>query len=154
MAVYGVDVRTGAARNGSIPFTGWSPILVVGQPVFASGQGNGVVQFNGQSQNDDRVAKQFRKMGPANKILKTMLSNLIGGTVGAVGTGTTTYKQVKGQSGDSYTSNRAIEVVGLTNRTSTTDDQAAFRGMINRLTAPATYAVDLSGAGGGGKVRY
>jgi len=153
MATYGVDLRNGLARNGSIPFTGWTPILTVGQPVFATGQGNGVVQFNGQSQNDDRLSKQFRKLGPAIKILKTIFNAQIGNVVG-VNTGPISYKRVLATNADVRPAAGLVETITQAGRGTTTADIAAFRGMISRAVAPTTYPKDVSGNGGGGKVKF
>ena len=154
MATYGVD-RNGTPRNGFIFGTGWTPTIGPNQttPSFGGGDTHIFVQFNGQSQNDDRIAKQFRKVGPAIKMLRTLFLNQIGNPVGSA-SGTATYKQVRGQTGDTYSSLRFIDNVGQASRTTTTGDISALRGIISRATAPAVYPVDLSRNGGGGKVRY
>lgn len=154
MASYGVDIRTGVARNGVIPFTGWTPSLGIGSPKYGSGDAAGQIAFNGQTQDDDRISKVFRKSGLPKKALKQLFIQLIGGTAGTTGTGTTSYKQVKGQTGDNYTSNRPIEITQIVNRTTTAADSLALEGMLSRLTAPATYPRDVSGNGGGGKVKF
>lgn len=155
MAVYGVDIRTGLARNGVIPFTGWTPSLGIGSPKYGSGDAAGQIQFNGQTQNDDRLAKQFRKVGLTNKVLRQMLINYIGGAVGVPGTGAgNQYKWVLGTTGDNYRSLRQIEITNVTNRTMNAADQAALRGMFSRTVFPATYPRDVSGNGGGGKVKF
>ena len=156
MALYGVDIRTGNAHNNEIGFTGWTPTLGRGatQPQYGSGTTAGSVQMNGQSQNDDRIAKQFRKSGMGNKILRQVFNQLIGVAVGGNTGATLGYKQVRGQTGDNYTSLRQIDNLTFATRTLTAADQAAFRGMVTRLTAPAVYAADVSRNGGGGKVKF
>ena len=153
MATYGVDLRNGLAHNGFIGFTGWTPTLGQGQPKYGNGDTFGVVQFNGQSQNDDRLSKQFRKMGPAIKILKTIFNAQIGNVAG-VNTGPISYKRVLATNADVRPAAGLVETITQAGRGTTNADVLAFRGMINRLTAPATYPKDLSGNGGGGKVKF
>jgi len=156
MAVYGVNLATGANRGGFISGTGWTPTIGPNQstPSFGGGSTAIFVQFNGQTQNDDRVAKQFRKSGPALKFARAVFASLLG--VAGGNAPIVQYARVRGQTGDSYTSLRAIDVVTVpgSGRAKNANDTAAFVGMLNRSVAPAGYARDLSGAGGGGKVRY
>lgn len=153
MAVYGTDLRNGLARNSQVNFTGWTPTLGSGQPAYGNGTAAGYAQFNGQSQNDDRIAKQFRKSGMGLKILKTFFSQQIGNAAG-VASGAITYKRVLGTNGDVPRASGLVETVTQATRNTTTNDMLAFRGMINRLTAPASYPKDVSGNGGGGKVKF
>lgn len=165
MAVYGTNVKTGVARNGLIPFTGWTGVLAEGGPAGAVNQGpTGNVSFNGQTSNDNKIAQVFRKSGALNKTLRQMLSNLIGSAAG-VGTGTqNSYKQVKGVGGNNNLGGLVqIEDGGITNRVTTVADRDALKQMIFRSVFPTTSAVgsvtqnyieDRSGNGGGGKVRY
>jgi len=153
MAVYGVDLRTGNAHNGLVGFSGWSPTLGLGQPIYGGGNTNGGIGFNGQSQSDHRIAQAFRKSGYAIKLFKTVFSNQIGNVAGT-GSGQITYKRVLATNGDVPRSANLVETFLQPNRATTANDVNAFRGIINRVTAPATYPKDLSGAGGGGKVRY
>ena len=140
MALYGVDFRTGIQRNGQISFTGWTPTLGSGTtpPQYGSGTTTGSVQFNGQTQNDDRLSKQFRKLGPALKALRYGLFNQIGNAVGT-NLGQTQYRQVKGTNGDTPRSNNLVEVITVLGRNSTAADIAALRGLFTRITAPGSF---------------
>lgn len=151
MAVYGTDLRTGIARNGAVSFTGWTVTLGLGQPQLGGGATGGQVLSNGQTQDDDRMAKIFRKSGLAKKMLKALFLQVLGAAPGAVGN--VTYKQVQGTTGDAYRSLRQIETTSI-NRSSTAADVLALEGMVSRLTAPASYPRDVSGNGGGGKVKF
>lgn len=168
MATYGVNIRTGVARNGQVPFTGWTGILgtQIGNGPATQGTG-GYAYFNGLFQNDDRIAKFFRKPSPAAKQLRSMWFNLTGAAVG-VGTSTNTYKRVQGKDitvagGNQRGGLQTIENVGYVNRATTTADRDAFRELLTRNVFPTTgannangramsYPVDLSGNGGGNKV--
>lgn len=153
MAVYGTDLRTGVARNRQVNFTGWTPTLGSGQPAYGNGTAAGYAQFNGQSQSDDKIAKQFRKLGPAIKVLKTIFSAQIGNVAG-VNTGPIAYKRVLGTNGSVPRAAGLVETITQAGRGTTAADIAAFRGMITRVTAPASYPKDVSGNGGGGKVKF
>lgn len=157
MTAYGVDIRSGNPRGGEIAFTGWTPTLGRGatQPQYGGGTTTGSAQFNGQTQNDDRISKAFRKVGASLKIHKQVFNTLIGQVVGTT-TPTFTYKWVRGTSGDNYKSLRQIDDFGIVYppRVTTVNDQNVFRAMFQRSVAPTTYAKDVGGNGGGGKVRF
>ena len=153
MAQYGVDLRSGNPRSGFIAFSGWTPSLGTGQPQLGGGSGSGVVQFNGQTQSDNKIAQAFRKNSPALKFIKLLFSQVAGNPAGTA-TGATVYKQIKGSTGDLYVSLRPITDIGAISRNTTNGDMNSLRGMLNRTTFPNVYAKDVGGNGGGGKVKF
>ena len=99
-----------------------------------------------------------------------MMFNLVGGLAGTAGTSNNVYKRVQGVD---ITSNaaanngglRVIENVGYANRVTTTADRDAIREVLIRNVFPTSgaaistgrpmsYPADVSGNGGGGKVKF
>lgn len=140
MATYGLE-----ATPGQVPFTGYSNTL--GNNAANQGVTTGYVQFNGVQQGDDRLAKMFRN-GQMTGAVTQLLYTLLGASAGS--NATKTYSRVQGQTG-APGGLQTIETVTLVNRNTTAADLTAFQALLRRSTGPATYPVDLSGNGGGGK---
>jgi hypothetical protein len=143
MATYGVY-----GTPGQVGFTGWTNTL-------ASGAANlpntvGYVQNNGMFQHDDEIAKVLRN-GGGSAAMKALIYTLLGASAGS--TATATKKQVSGANPPGA-GLPVIETVTLVNRATTAADLTAIQALFNRTPAPASYAVDLSGNGGGGHVTY
>ena len=140
MATYGLE-----STPGQVPFTGYSNTLGSGQANL--GATAGYVQFNGTQQGDDRLAKMFRNGAMTSAVTQLMYA-LLGAAPGSNATKTQT--RVQGQTG-APGGLQIIETVTLVNRNTTANDLAAFQALLRRNPAPASYPVDLSGNGGGGK---
>ena len=147
MAVYGVNTTTGVARGGVIPFTGWSPSL--GTTDAVSGSAAGAVQYNGLMQQDYSIIYNLAR--GSNRAALAILKSITGAAAG--GAISSTYKRVTGTVPPTGGA-QPIETVTLASRTSTAADVTAFTALLNRLVNPTTYALDLSGNGGGGKLSY
>ena len=133
--------------GGNIPFTGWSPSLGTGAANVAAA--GGAVQFNGITQDDYKMFRHFSTQ--ANKAFLAVLLKVIGVAPGAAVTASNVrVSHVQGAPGGLI----PIENVSLVNRNTTANDVTAITAMLNRVVQPATYAPDLSGNGGGGKVAY
>jgi hypothetical protein len=140
-------MATYSLNNGSpnIPFTGYTNMLgAAGTDASA----NGYVYFNGITQGDERIAKMLRN-GAAGLRLRRLAFTLINSGVGTVAT--ETKKQIKWEQG-SPGGLIPIESVVIVNRTTNNADQTAISALLYRNPAPATYATDVSGNGGGGKM--
>jgi hypothetical protein len=140
MATYGIETVP-----GQVQWTGFSNTLGSGaanQPATA-----GYVMFNGTQQGDDRLAKMFRN-GAMTSAVTQLMYTLLGAAVG--GTATKTKTQVQWQL-SSPGGLIPIETVTLVNRATTANDLNAFQNLLRRVPAPAVYAPDISGNGGGGK---
>jgi hypothetical protein len=142
MATYGPNAPT-----GQVPFAGWSPTLGVGQA--NSGAPTGAVQFNGFTQRDDADLKGLRTAG--GRVLRRMLRVLTGSAAGPTILETRT--RVVAKNGFAV-GQPAVETINLINRASTSNDNIQIDAWLDRVTAPTTYPVDLSGNGGGGKLHY
>ena len=140
MATYGF------VPPGGLPFTGYTNTLGTG-PANQNATA-GQVYFNGLTQGDDRIAKMLRNGGQTSAITQVMLT-LLGAAVG--GTATKTKKQVQGVVGG-FGGPIPIETITQVNRATTAADLAAFQALLARSVFPATYAADVSGNGGGGKL--
>lgn len=137
----------GSFPNQQVPFTGWSPTLGLGAANVSVA--SGAAQFNGNMQSDDRFVKALRSAG--NRKFRRILRVLVTSGIGANATETRT--RVKAVTGTA-TGVVPIETVTLINRSLVTADLVAAQALIDRTTVPAVYAVDISGAGGGGKQKY
>jgi hypothetical protein len=139
MATYGPN-------GGLVPFTGFSPTLGT-DAIVPTTAGN--VQFNGMSQGDDTLSKVLFDRGnrPLRRLLLTLLNNVVGTTA------TETQTRVQAQpSTFAPTDNGGlvpIETVNQLNRATTSADLTNVVAAISRTPA-VTYAVDVSGNGGGG----
>jgi hypothetical protein len=140
MATYGYGVP------GAVPFTGYTNTLGSG-PANADAVA-GQVYFNGLSQGDDRIAKMLRN-GGGTLSLRRVMTTLLGAVAGT--TATQTKKQVQHVTG-APGGVVPIETINLVNRATTAADITAFNALFFRTHYPATYAPDLSGNGGGGKL--
>jgi hypothetical protein len=176
MATYGVDIRTGVARDGRVKFTGWTSIL--GDQANSStgavniGQSSGAVYFNGLTSNDRKIRQAFMGRGPINLAIRQMFINMLGGTAGVAGTGAgNIYKQVQGPAQGSVGGNvgfdlgglRPIEQSTVNNRTMQAADRDSMRGVFLVSSYPTahglpssaviqrqgTYPDDVSDNGGG-----
>jgi len=148
MAVYGTTPSTGAATNGQIPFTGWSPTLGTG-PANA-GTANGAVWFNGMTQNDYFLMTNVTRM--SNRVFLAMLKAITGAAAG--GTATSTYSRVAAVQGGQQGGLITIEQRQPINRATTAADVAAMTALWNRVVNPTPYVADVSGNGGGGKLAF
>ena len=161
MAVYGLDIRTGAARNGFInaivqpnaspvqSFVSWSPTLGPNTTGPASA-GVPAVQINGVLSADDALSKAFRRNGPTIEAFRQLLIYVLNGNANV---GTQTYAQIKGTNADQgFGGKRPIDVITtLNNRVVTVPDKQALQAIFARSNKPATYVTDPSRNGGGGK---
>ena len=140
MATYGLN-------NGlpNLPFTGYTNVL---SSSGTDASANGSVYFNGITQGDERIAKMLRN-GAAGLKLRRLAFTLINSGVGTVAA--EVKKQIKWEQG-SPGGLIPIESVVLINRPTTNADQTAISALLYRNPAPASYAVDASGNGGGGKM--
>src|SRR5215467_14521449 len=86
MAVYGVITSSGAARGGSIAFTGWSPTLGTGDA--NTGSAAGAVQFNGMVQQDYTISYNIAR--GSNRAFLGILKAITGAAAG--GAISVTYK--------------------------------------------------------------
>lgn len=139
MATYGLQ-----ATPGTVPFTGWTNTLSASSA--AQGSGTGAVAANGVTQFDAKLSQWLRN-GAATLGVKQLLLTILGAAAG--GTATKTKAQVVANIGSSQP---AVETVNIVNRVTTAADITAFTALVNRTVFPSTYAPDLSGNGGGGKL--
>lgn len=139
MATYGLNPA------GGVPFTGYTNGLGSGGATEPTT--NGLVYFNGFTQGDERIAKMLRN-GGMSLVLRRLLQTLTGVAPGA--TATQTKKQIQWQQG-SPGGVIPVETVTLINRATTAADVTALQALFVRSPTPASYPVDLSGNGGGGK---
>jgi hypothetical protein len=140
-------MTTYSLNNGQpgISFTGYSNMLSAGGTDAAA---IGYVYFNGITQGDERIAKMLRN-GAASLRLRRLIFTLINSGVGTVAS--ETKKQIKWEQG-SPGGLIPIESVVVLNRATNNADQTAISALLYRNPAPATYATDVSGNGGGGKM--
>lgn len=143
MATYGVY-----GTPGQVGFTGYTNTLAAGAANLPNTAG--YVQNNGMFQHDDEIAKVLRN-GGGSAAMKALIYALLGAAAG--GTATATKKQVQGVTGGP-SGLATIETITLVNRATTAGDLTATQALFNRIPAPASYAADLSGNGGGGHVLY
>lgn len=147
MALYGPNTPA-----GFIPFTGYSPTLGAGDAV--TGTTSGLVQFNGMTQFDEVINHllKSRQGLVARKLLQTLIGIVPGSTA------TQNVSRVAGIQAFSapgpYGGLVAIESVALINRATTATDVTNLNGILLQSDAPATYATDVSGNGGGGRGGY
>lgn len=139
MATYGPN-------GGLVPFTGFSPTLGADaiSPVTA-----GNVQFDGMSQGDDTISKVLFDRG--NRPLRRLLLTLLGAATGATATENQTRVQANPAALTQFQGGGLvpIETVAQLNRATTATDLTNVIAAISRTPA-VTYAVDVSGNGGGG----
>jgi len=156
VATYGTLISTGQSTNGGPAFTGFTGVLGnTGTGTNPSLEGTaGRVSFNGLTQDDGKVAKFFRNK--ANQPIRMLLISMIGAAPGALAS--KTFKRVLAQSATDIGSGNQnigglvpIETATYINRTNTVNDDNALSALFNRVVGPAVYAVDPSGATGGGK---
>lgn len=139
-------------NGGTVPFTGWTPILGTGDAATPST--SGAVQNNGLTDNDGHIARLFFPNG--QKATKTLLYALLGAAVG--GSAVASYKRVLGvqalndpsQLGGLVT----IETASLINRSTNSTDLTNMQALFTRTPAPPSYPADVSGNGGGGKAGW
>jgi hypothetical protein len=147
MSVYGVNTSTGVARGGQIEFTGWSPTLSIGDA--NAGSASGAVQFNGQTQHDYRLS--YILLRRSNRALKELLSNLIGAESASINQ----VVNVRVQATNAVAGGLVpIENETIIYRDTTDDDIDMLVNLVIRTCKPSSYPPDLSGNGGGGKLRY
>jgi hypothetical protein len=147
MSVYGVNLATGNASNGQIPFTGWSPTLGVGPA--NTGATSGAVWYNGQTQNDYFIMSNVSRM--SNRGFAALIKALTGAAPGAAALAQ--YRRVMAAN-PTNTGLVPIETIQPVNRNTTSGDQTMALALWNRTVNPTTYPPDLSGAGGGGKLSF
>jgi hypothetical protein len=128
-----------------IPFTGFTGTL--GSNDAASGSTSGYVYANGLFDQDSDIARILRNGGQSSAVNRIIYALLGAGTGGNA---TKTKVQVQGNLG-SASSVPVIETITLVNRNTTAADLTAIQALFNRTVYPSTYAVDVSGNGGGGK---
>lgn len=143
MATYGVY-----GTPGQVAFTGYTNTL--GAARANSPELSGYVQNNGMFQHDDEIAKVVRN-GGGSAAMKALIYALLGQATG--NSASATKKQVQGTTGGP-SGLCTIETVTLINRNTTAGDLTATQALFNRNPAPASYAVDVSGNAGGGKLGY
>ena len=144
MALYGFNT------NAQVPFTGWSPTLSASTTGSAAqGSAAGAVQFNGITQGDDRLVKELRK--PGGRRLRQLMRVLLGAAPG--GNATEVRYRVPARLG-SPGGLVVAEAVTLLNRATTVNDDTQITALLDRVTKPPIYPVDLSGNGGAGKQKY
>jgi hypothetical protein len=139
MATYGLNPQ------GGVPFTGYTSTL--GSGAANQDATSGQVYYNGFTQGDERIAKMLRN-GGMSLVLRRLLQTLTGVAPGS--TATQTKKQIQWQQG-SPGGVIPVETVTLINRATTAADVTALNSLFTRSPTPASYAVDVSGNGGGGK---
>jgi hypothetical protein len=140
-------MTTYSLNNGqpNIPFTGYTNMLSAGGTDPAS---TGYVYYNGITQGDERIAKMLRN-GGKGLALRRLITTLLGVAPGAVAS--ENKKQVQWSQG-SPGGLIPIESVPVINRATTAVDVTAINALLFRSPTPASYAVDVSGNGGGGKM--
>lgn len=135
-----------------VAFTGWSPTLGIGAANV--GATSGTIQKDGSTQRDDQISKLLRV--PGVRKFRRLMRVLVNGAVGD--TATETRSRVTAVSGltdpNAYSGAVAIESQSIINRATTTADRDAILEVIDNTSAiaPASYPVDASGNGGGGKL--
>jgi hypothetical protein len=139
MATYGLNPQ------GGVPFTGYTSTLGTGSANQDATSGQ--VYYNGFTQGDERIAKMLRN-GGKSLVLRRLLQTLTGVAPGS--TATQTKKQIQWEQG-SPGGVIPVETVTLINRATTAADVTALNSLFARSPTPASYAVDVSGNGGGGK---
>lgn len=162
MAQYG---NAGSQGYFGPKFTGWTPTLgaaVLGpgaSPV--AGNTSGTIQFNGLTQDDNRIANLFQ--GKSNQAVRMLLISMIGAVPGALVT--KSFKRVLAQTGLDIPATPGnvpganlgglvpIESVSYINRTNTVTDDNNLSALLNRTHGPAAYAADISTVGGGSKAQ-
>lgn len=147
MSTYGPSLT----NPGFVPFTGFSPTL--GQGDAIAPVTSGLVQFNGMGQEDNRLSRALYQ-GP-NRVLRRLLIALLGVAPGATATENRS-RVAASQSTFSPNDNGGlvpIETVAVISRVTTANDVANTVNVISRSYVP-TYAVDVGGNAGGGKLGY
>jgi len=149
-------------------FTGWTPTLGGVPSTLAAPNPNpvlsntsGRVEFNGLTQDDNRIANLFQ--GKSNQAIRLLLISMIGAVPGALVT--KSFKRVTAQTGlDTVTGPGAVpganlggivpvETVSYINRTNTVTDDNNLSALLNRTHGPAAYPADISTVGGGSKAQ-
>lgn len=99
------------------------------------------------------VARLFRGIGSQGQA--ELLETLIGAAAGSTAARTITQVQHNESPGGVGSAQGAVETRTLVNRATTSDDETNFEEMVTAgtKTRPASYAADLSGNGGGGKLQ-
>jgi hypothetical protein len=139
---------------GSLPFTGFSPTLGVGDANTPST--SGAVQLNGLIQQDADINRALVTMG--NRSVQALFLALLGAVAG--GTATATRPMIVGSplSADSNGAQGGgvvpIQTVSVINRVTTAADVNNLKTLVNFTRAPSTYAPDGSGTGGGSKLGW
>jgi hypothetical protein len=147
MPTYGPSLT----NPGFVPFSGFSPTLGVGDAITPAT--NGLVQFNGMGQEDNRLSRALYQ-GP-NRVLRRLILTLLGTAAGSTATENRTRVQAQ-QSTFSPNDNGGlvpIETVATINRVTTSNDITNVTDALTRSYVPA-YAADVSGNAGGGKLGF
>jgi len=153
-------------------FTGWTPTLGGVPSTLAAPNPNpvlsntsGRVEFNGLTQDDNRIANLFQ--GKSNQAIRLLLISMIGAVPGALVT--KSFKRVKAQTGLDPVAPIVgaptnvpganlgglvpVETVSYINRTNTVTDDNNLSALLNRTHGPAAYPADISTIGGGSKAQ-
>lgn len=118
------------------------------------GQGGAYSLYGNRGGVEGQLSRAFGRRG--FKQTRRLMYALLGAGTG--GSASETEKRVDAPnaltSSQLLGGNRVIETVTIVNRNTTAADLTAMQGTLNRIynSAPTTYAEDLSGNGGGGKV--
>lgn len=147
MALYGPNTPA-----GYVPFTGYSPTL--GPNDATNAVTSGQVFFQGMTQEDNRISQSLRRA--PNRVFRRLILTLLGVVAGSTATETRTRVTAQVAYNDPSLMGGLvpIETVNLINRATTSTDTANITAMLNRVSAPASYAVDVSGNGGGGRLGF
>ena len=147
MALYGPFTPA-----GYVPFTGYSPTLGPTDAVIPVTSGQ--VFFQGMTQDDKQISSYLRR--PANRVLRRLILTLLGAASGSNAQETRTRVFARQAQTDPSLLGGAvtIETVNLINRVTTATDITNITALLNRVPAPSSYAVDVAGNGGGGRLGF
>lgn len=149
MASYGIP-------GGGPAWTGFSGVLAntpssADSPILFGGAG--IAQFNGLTQEDNRIANSLNKK--ANWAIRQLFISMIGAAPGALASHQ--YRRVRAQSasglppGSNIGGLVPIDVVDYINRLNTVQDDNNLSALVMRTHGPAVYPNDASTNGGGSK---
>jgi hypothetical protein len=108
-----------------------------------------------EAPNSEVISKFLRKGRNGNRRLNALIKSLNGTAVGGA-TASASYARVSGSKGSdgNFGGVRATETRTLINRVSATADKNFIDDLCDRDSQPNTYPADVSGNGGGGKLRF